>query len=157
MLFIFTLYLPFFLSQFYEDFIFPSSYLSLTYHFICFQLFCRVTNRFLHLPTSSKVGKVKSRRIRFGRHNACKHSCFSSFFSCLFLSCLSLLLLTILYKPKVTSKYITPSSLQISVLSPGAGKNAPAVHWFTATPNPCQSMYKPFIFCDAASVGDKTR
>lgn len=43
--------------------------------------------------------------------------------------------------------------LQVSVLTPGG----PAVHWFTGTPNPRQSLFKPFVFCDAATIGDKTR
>jgi secernin len=35
-------------------------------------------------------------------------------------------------------------------------KSGPAVHWFTATPNPRLSLYKPFVFTPSCSIGDKT-
>ena len=35
---------------------------------------------------------------------------------------------------------------QVSVL-PSAGSKTPACHWFTATPNPACSVFKPFVFC----------
>lgn len=44
---------------------------------------------------------------------------------------------------------------QISVIPTGAG-TAPPLHWFTATPNPNLSIYKPFIFCPNADIGDLT-
>ncbi|KAL3831449.1 hypothetical protein ACJMK2_023200 [Sinanodonta woodiana] len=45
---------------------------------------------------------------------------------------------------------------QVSLLPPGASL-IPACHWFTATPNPKISIYKPFIFCSGATVGVLTR
>ena len=47
-------------------------------------------------------------------------------------------------------------SLQVSVLPP-VSSQAPSIHYFTATPNPAISVFKPFIFCDDASIGEKTR
>ena len=34
---------------------------------------------------------------------------------------------------------------------------SPSIHWFTGTPNPAQSMFKPFVFCSGASMGEMTR
>jgi len=42
---------------------------------------------------------------------------------------------------------------QVSVLFP-RGSLSPHVHWFTATPNPARSIFKPFVFMKEASVGD---
>ena len=44
---------------------------------------------------------------------------------------------------------------QMSVL-PADASSLPC-HWFTATADPALSLFKPFIFCDGASIGDKTR
>lgn len=35
---------------------------------------------------------------------------------------------------------------QVSVLPP-TGSKIPAAHWFTATPDPALSIFKPFVFC----------
>lgn len=40
---------------------------------------------------------------------------------------------------------------QVSVL-PSATSARPPVHWFTATPNPAASVFKPFIFVDGLVV-----
>ncbi|GFO46353.1 secernin-2 [Plakobranchus ocellatus] len=50
--------------------------------------------------------------------------------------------------------FITSGS-QVSVLMP-ASSSAPAVHWFTGTPNPSTSIYKPFFFGPGADVGTRT-
>ncbi|XP_076095178.1 secernin-2-like isoform X2 [Mytilus galloprovincialis] len=47
----------------------------------------------------------------------------------------------------------TSTGSQISVIPTGASQ---AVHWFTATPNPKLSIYKPFIFCTGVDIGDLT-
>ncbi|CAG2193152.1 SCRN [Mytilus edulis] len=44
---------------------------------------------------------------------------------------------------------------QISVIPTGASPSPP-LHWFTATPNPNVSIYKPFIFCPDVDLGDLT-
>ena len=44
---------------------------------------------------------------------------------------------------------------QVSILSPNDG-GAPCVHFFTGTSNPHQSLFKPFVFTENASIGDKT-
>ena len=44
---------------------------------------------------------------------------------------------------------------QVSILPP-AQTNCLASHWFTATPDPSCSMFKPFLFCDGAAIGEKT-
>ncbi|XP_071158188.1 secernin-3-like isoform X2 [Mytilus edulis] len=44
---------------------------------------------------------------------------------------------------------------QISVLS--LDVNIPHCHWFTATPNPSLSVFKPFIFCSSVDIGEVTR
>ncbi|XP_071158909.1 secernin-3-like isoform X1 [Mytilus edulis] len=44
---------------------------------------------------------------------------------------------------------------QISVIPTGASLSPP-LHWFTATPNPNVSIYKPFIFCPDVDLGDLT-
>lgn len=49
-------------------------------------------------------------------------------------------------------KYI-PVSSQMSVLP--ASSDSPCCHWFTATPFPSKSLFKPFIFCKNASVGNE--
>lgn len=49
-------------------------------------------------------------------------------------------------------KYI-PVSSQMSVLP--ASSDSPCCHWFTATPFPSKSLFKPFIFCRNASVGNE--
>lgn len=44
---------------------------------------------------------------------------------------------------------------KVSLLSaPGSGK--PHCHWFTATPNPRASVFKPFIFTPAARISQHT-
>lgn len=50
--------------------------------------------------------------------------------------------------------FITAGS-QVSVLLPNASAS-PSVHWFTGTPNPATSIYKPFFFGPGAEVGDIT-
>ncbi|XP_059155680.1 secernin-2-like isoform X2 [Physella acuta] len=50
--------------------------------------------------------------------------------------------------------FITAGS-QVSVLLPPSAL-APSVHWFTGTPNPATSIYKPFFFGPGAAVGDVT-
>jgi secernin len=54
----------------------------------------------------------------------------------------------------MTGAFLSTGS-QVSLLRPGAS-GAPSCHWFTATPYPSQSFFKPFIFTDNASIGDKT-
>lgn len=44
---------------------------------------------------------------------------------------------------------------QVSVLPQDMG-NAAACHWFTATPDPSKSLYKPFVFCENNTVGMAT-
>ena len=44
---------------------------------------------------------------------------------------------------------------QVSILPPPQA-NRLASHWFTATPDPSRSMFKPFLFCEGATIGDKT-
>lgn len=44
---------------------------------------------------------------------------------------------------------------QISVI-PSGTSTSPPLHWFTATPNPNTSIYKPFIFCPNVDLGDLT-
>lgn len=43
---------------------------------------------------------------------------------------------------------------QISVLS--LESNIPHCHWFTATPNPVVSVFKPFVFCPSVDIGKAT-
>lgn len=43
---------------------------------------------------------------------------------------------------------------QISVLS--LDPHIPHCHWFTATPNPSLSVFKPFVFCSSADIGNVT-
>ena len=50
--------------------------------------------------------------------------------------------------------FLTTGS-QVSVLQPPGG-TAPCCHWFTATPDPCRSLFKPFLFCADVSLGDHT-
>lgn len=50
--------------------------------------------------------------------------------------------------------FITDGS-QVSVLF-DATTLSPSVHWFTGTPNPATSIYKPFFFGPGAAVGDVT-
>lgn len=51
-------------------------------------------------------------------------------------------------------KFVSVSS-QLSILLPKSS-GAPCCHWFTGTPYPSRSIFKPFIFCDGAAIGDKT-
>lgn len=53
-----------------------------------------------------------------------------------------------------SGKFVSVSS-QLSVLLPKSG-GVPCCHWFTGTPYPSRSIFKPFIFCDGAAIGDKT-
>ncbi|ELT93402.1 hypothetical protein CAPTEDRAFT_228449 [Capitella teleta] len=48
----------------------------------------------------------------------------------------------------------TSTGSQVSVLSPNG---APGCHWFTATPNPRLSLFKPFIFTPNSSIGTQTQ
>ncbi len=54
----------------------------------------------------------------------------------------------------MTGGFVSAGS-QVSILAPPTSP-APCSHWFTATPDPRQSMYKPFIFCDNADIGSNT-
>ena len=47
---------------------------------------------------------------------------------------------------------------QVSVLTPPSSSACPtpSCHWFTATPNPLTSIYKPFIFAPGGSIGSAT-
>ena len=47
------------------------------------------------------------------------------------------------------------TSSQVSVLSP-AGSGKPCCHWFTATPDPSISVYKPFVFTPYVQVSNLT-
>jgi secernin len=55
--------------------------------------------------------------------------------------------------------FASPGS-QVSILSPPVTQAStaisPACHWFTATPNPVTSIYKPFIFAPGCSIGSAT-
>lgn len=41
----------------------------------------------------------------------------------------------------------------MSVLNP-AGSKRPSVHWFTGTPDPILSVFKPFVFTGNCSIGN---
>jgi secernin len=47
------------------------------------------------------------------------------------------------------------SLFKVSVLS-AAGSGKPHCHWFTATPNPQESVFKPFIFTPEAKISQHT-
>lgn len=49
---------------------------------------------------------------------------------------------------------LTVSSQVSVVTSPSSSQ--PSCHWFTATPNPKMSVFKPFIFCENVSTGNGT-
>ena len=53
----------------------------------------------------------------------------------------------------MTGGFLTTGS-QVSVLTPD-GCNSPSCHWFTATPNPKVSIFKPFVFSQDATIGNK--
>ena len=44
----------------------------------------------------------------------------------------------------------------VSVLPP-TGSNKPGCHWFTATPDPTQSLFKPFVFVEHNTIGEATK
>uniref|UniRef100_A0A0P4VWG1 Secernin-2 n=1 Tax=Scylla olivacea TaxID=85551 RepID=A0A0P4VWG1_SCYOL len=46
-------------------------------------------------------------------------------------------------------KHPTAGSM-VSVVSQGKGR--PSCHWFTGTPDPCRSVFKPFIFTDNVKI-----
>lgn len=52
----------------------------------------------------------------------------------------------------------SPSATVASMVSviPPPGSSMPACHWLTATPNPCCSVFKPFIFCSNVQIGSGT-
>ncbi|XP_071966212.1 secernin-2-like [Antedon mediterranea] len=50
--------------------------------------------------------------------------------------------------------HVTVGSM-VSILTPESS-NAPCVHLVTATPDPCQSVYKPFVFTKETSFGNYT-
>ncbi|CAH1789541.1 unnamed protein product [Owenia fusiformis] len=54
----------------------------------------------------------------------------------------------------MTGAFLSTGS-QVSVV-PGPDSNSPSCHWFTATPNPQQSIFKPFVFCEGSSIGENT-
>ena len=45
---------------------------------------------------------------------------------------------------------------QVSLLPPQSASNSPGCHWFTATPCPSFSMFKPFIFTPNSKIGALT-
>lgn len=49
----------------------------------------------------------------------------------------------------------TTVSSQVSVLPP-AGSSTPCCHWFTGTPDPSISLFKPFVFTPGADCGKLT-
>ncbi|KAK3109126.1 hypothetical protein FSP39_023532 [Pinctada imbricata] len=53
----------------------------------------------------------------------------------------------------ISGSFVTTGS-QVSVLSPRPGISC---HWFTATPKPQASIFKPFIFCPNADIGHHTK
>ena len=53
-----------------------------------------------------------------------------------------------------TGELLTVGS-QVSVVMPSTS-TIPSCHWFTATPDPINSVFKPFIFCEDVSVGNWT-
>ena len=56
----------------------------------------------------------------------------------------------------MTGSFLTTGS-QVSVLTASAGAQpSPCCHWFTATPNPNQSIFKPFFFGTNINIGDQT-
>jgi secernin len=58
--------------------------------------------------------------------------------------------------PKLQNETLCRISLfKVSVLS-AAGSGKPHCHWFTATPNPQASVFKPFIFTPAARISQHT-
>ena len=54
----------------------------------------------------------------------------------------------------MTGGFLSAGS-QVSTL-PVPGEKGAAVHWFTGTPDPSSSLYKPFIFCKGATIGPVT-
>ncbi|KAK6166134.1 hypothetical protein SNE40_022898 [Patella caerulea] len=50
----------------------------------------------------------------------------------------------------------TSMGSQVSAISPAAS-SFPSCHWFTATPNPSRSFYKPFLFGPGVKIGDATK
>ena len=50
---------------------------------------------------------------------------------------------------------ISTTGSQVSLLFP-AGSNTKSSHWFTATPNPNCSVFKPFVFCKDVAVAALT-
>ncbi|MPC38089.1 Secernin-1 [Portunus trituberculatus] len=46
-------------------------------------------------------------------------------------------------------KHPTAGSM-VSVVSQGEGR--PSCHWFTGTPDPCRSVFKPFIFTNNVKI-----
>lgn len=53
-----------------------------------------------------------------------------------------------------TGELVTVGS-QVSVITPSTS-SIPSCHWFTATPNPSNSVFKPFIFCENVNIGNWT-
>jgi secernin len=49
----------------------------------------------------------------------------------------------------------TSTGSQVSILPP-KDSGAPCVHFLTGTANPSKSLFKPFVFTENASIGDKT-
>jgi len=54
--------------------------------------------------------------------------------------------------PQNSSSFVNSSHMSVLSLAHGA----PGCHWFTATPDPTKSLFKPFIFSDLAFLGLKT-
>lgn len=55
---------------------------------------------------------------------------------------------------RVGKSGVVSAGSQVSVLS---STSVPACHWFTATPNPARSVFKPFVFCPGSEIGDLTK
>ena len=53
-----------------------------------------------------------------------------------------------------TGELLTVGS-QVSIVTPSTSA-IPSCHWLTATPDPVNSVFKPFIFCENVSVGNWT-
>jgi len=51
--------------------------------------------------------------------------------------------------------YAVSHCFKVSVLS-AAGSGKPHCHWFTSTPNPQTSVFKPFIFTPAVRISHHT-
>ncbi|XP_063231754.1 secernin-2 isoform X2 [Bacillus rossius redtenbacheri] len=101
----------------------------------------------------SSPGQLECGRQRSGRELLLKHSAESRFSACDMFSVLR-------DEPsgicRDASDAFPTTGSQVSVLSP-VGSNKPHCHWFTATPNPKLSVFKPFIFTPNAKISKHTQ